>query len=490
VKPFENSGDYHADSNCDIGGHGPLCALGCFAALTLLVFVLLLPGLACAQAQPEWTTTLGAAAQTQKSGGATKIVYSGGDKARTVARAVTAAANDSALIAETVAIETTAGAAEITAARAVGGAALRRAIGGALAGSIGGPVGAAAGAILAASALKDYLDGQGIKQDPNSPTGYSGASGSVQPIAVPADQYCGIPGCFGNLYALLTTAQPGFYTVSRYGAINPDGLTPVYLAMTREQADYNYFHPGETPQGVTVFYYRSATQDLRCPDYTPVPSGGCPGAGPGAPLSAAEIGDKLAAAPMPANDKLTTAVNALVSDGSLSVPASEPSVSGPPYVESAPRPVYTSTVTAGDTAAQTETIRTPLSYSGSTVTEGTPVKTSSTVTTKPDGSSSTKTETATMQKPDVCKAFPWLFICSEIGEPDKTPVPTGAKAITFDAENLNLPSACPADISMGRLGSISMASACTTAGNIRGLVIAAGAVAALMICIAAVRGAS
>jgi len=35
-----------------------------------------------------------------------------------------------------------------------------------------------------------------------------------------------------------------------------------------------------------------------------------------------------------------------------------------------------------------------------------------------------------------------------------------------------------------------MSSACTTAGNSRGLVIAAGAVAALMICIAAVRGAS
>jgi hypothetical protein len=263
--------------------------------------------------------------------------------------------------------------------------------------------------------------------------------------------------------------------------------------MSKEDADYNYFHPYESPKrGQTVFYYNANTETQRCPDYSAVPPGGCPGTGPGLPLTAGEISSKLAAAPMPPDDKLTGAVNALVADGSLSVPASDPEVTGPAYVDSPARPSYVSTVSAAGTSSstQTEVIRTPLSYNGSVVTQGQPVKTSSTAATNADGSTSTKTETAPIDKPDVCKVFPWLFICSEIGEPDKTPVPTRSKSITFDAENLNLPSSCPSDISMGRLGSISMSSACTTAGNIRGLVIAAGAVAALMICIAAVRGGS
>ncbi len=264
----------------------------------------------------------------------------------------------------------------------------------------------------------------------------------------------------------------------------------IYVAMNKEQADYNYYHSAGPYQGVTVFYWTSSASSQRCPDYSPVPPGGCPGVGPAVPLSASEIGDKLAAAPNPADEELTTAVNALVSDGALSVPASEPSVSGPPYVDSAPLPSYTSTVTGGQTQAAHEVIRTPLYYFDDSVTTGSSVKTTTTATTNPDGSSSTKTETVTMQKPDVCKAFPSLFLCSEIGEPDKTPMPKATKTIAFDAENIGLPSGCPADIGMGRFGSISMASACTTAGNIRGLVVAAGAVTALMICIAAVRGAS
>jgi len=468
----------------------------CFGACFVLACLSLIPSFSWSQAQPEWTTTLGAGAQTQQSGAATKIVYSGGDKAQTLARTVSAAANDGVVVAERVAIQTASGAAEVTATRKAAGSVLRRAIGGALAGSVAGPVGtvvgAAVGGALAGELLKDWLDSQGIKKDSNSPSGYSGAAGNAQPITVPASFYCGIPGCFGNLGAFLDAAAPGHYTISRYGADNPEGMSPVYLAMNKEQADYNYFHPYDTPLGVVVYYYRSPVETQRCPDYSAVPPGGCPGTGPGLPLTAGEISSKLAAASMPPDDKLTGAVNALVADGSLSVPASEPEVTGPAYVDSPARPSYVSTVSAAGTSSstQTEVIRTPLSYNGSVVTQGQPVKTSSTAATNADGSTSTKTETAPVDKPDVCKAFPWLFICSEIGQPDKTPIPTGSKTITFDAENLNLPSSCPSDISMGRFGSISMSSACTTAGNIRGLVIAAGAVAALMICIAAVRGAS
>jgi hypothetical protein len=467
-----------------------------FGAGFVLACLSLIPALSWAQAQPEWTTTLGAGAQTQQSGGATKIVYSGGDKAQTVARTVSAAANDGVVVAERVAIQTASGAAEVTATRKAAGSVLRRAIGGALAGSVAGPVGtvvgAAVGGALAGELLKDWLDSQGVKKDPISPSGYSGASGSVSAITVPASQYCGVPGCFGNLASLLNAAAPGYYTVGSYsGGQAPEGMQAARVLMSREDADYMYYHPYESPpRGTTVFYYNSPTETLRCPDYTAVPPGGCPGSGPGLPLTAAEIGDKLAAAPMPPDDKLTGAVNARVSDGSLSVPATEPEVSGPAYVDSSPRPSYVSTVSAVGTASssQTEVIRTPLSYSGSTVTQGQPVKTATTAATAADGSTSTKTETAPVDKPDVCKAFPWLFICSEIGEPDKTQVPKSTKNIDFESESLNLPSGCPGDISVGRFGVVSMASACTAANDMRGIIIAAGGIAALMICIAAVRG--
>lgn len=459
---------YDEPSRRDRRWHGPLCALVCLFGLVTG---------ARGQALPAWTTTLGAAPQVVSNGAAQSIVYSGGSSLPVVGRTTAVAANDMLQVVERIPISTPSGPAIVNSTRSVAGPMMRRAVGGLL-----GPIGLG---LTLADILGDYLRDQGLTPSPSSPTGWAG-NGPVSPVPALVNKYC-----WGSCYS-------GFDEVAaaQHGAVGQAGWSCAQGGDPPERNCVYVWAPGDyaketTPPYTTyakkAYYYLHTFPRDVCPDWSVIPPTGC--IGPGAPLDADDIGDLLAGAPNPPPAVLDEAVNAAIAAGALAAPASDPVVDGPAYVDSAPRPVYTSNA-AGASSVASEVLRTPISYANNTATLGEPVKTTVTNTTAPDGSTSTKTETATLQKPDVCKAFPWMFICSEIGEPDKASVPTSGKVIEFQAEDIGLPSGCPADIPVGSLGSISTSAACQAANDMRPLVIAAAAVAALMICIAAVRGTS
>lgn len=88
---------------------------------------------------------------------------------------------------------------------------------------------------------------------------------------------------------------------------------------------------------------------------------------------------------------------------------------------------------------------------------------------------------------DPCEVNPNRLGCMELGQDEGRQVPKASKSVSFAAEFVGLPAACPGDIPGPHGVMISYGLACDAAGRVRPIVIALGAMAALMIVIAAVR---
>lgn len=98
------------------------------------------------------------------------------------------------------------------------------------------------------------------------------------------------------------------------------------------------------------------------------------------------------------------------------------------------------------------------------------------------------TGTTVDKQKDPCELNPSRLGCMQLGEDEGKQVPKKDKALSFTAESVGLPAGCPADIPgpSGKPG-ISYASACEAAAGARPVVVALGAMAALLIVLAAVR---
>ena len=88
---------------------------------------------------------------------------------------------------------------------------------------------------------------------------------------------------------------------------------------------------------------------------------------------------------------------------------------------------------------------------------------------------------------DPCEVNPDRLGCARLGEDEGKPVPKVNRSVSFTADYLGLPASCPSDIAGPKGIMISFAPACEGARLMRPLVIAFGAMAAMMIVISAVR---
>jgi len=88
---------------------------------------------------------------------------------------------------------------------------------------------------------------------------------------------------------------------------------------------------------------------------------------------------------------------------------------------------------------------------------------------------------------DPCEVNPDRLGCARLGEDEGKAVPKVSKTVSFTAEFVGLPAACPLDIPGPKGVYFSFAPACDAARQMRPLVVALGAMAALMIVISAVR---
>lgn len=126
--------------------------------------------------------------------------------------------------------------------------------------------------------------------------------------------------------------------------------------------------------------------------------------------------------------------------------------------------------------------------------------TRTTTTINPDGSTTVEEGPAPSDQPDrdtpevapLCEDGSTILACQQLGDLPNDQIPVNTATVEFEAEEVNLPSGCPSfDIVLGPGQSYSVsARACDAATTMRPLVIAAGVFSALMICIAAIRGAS
>lgn len=81
-------------------------------------------------------------------------------------------------------------------------------------------------------------------------------------------------------------------------------------------------------------------------------------------------------------------------------------------------------------------------------------------------------------------------LCAEVGQAPDDQVPKSTLNVSFAAEALGLPSACPAPVALWSSHVYSFTPMCDAAGWMRPLVIAVGALVAALMLVAAVRGAS
>lgn len=442
-------------------------------------------GAAFGQAAPSWSL-VPKAAET-----ATGVSYSyspsaAGNAVATTGRAVTVAANDAFIAAETATLSTPAGQTTVSLARGFTGAAARGALAdAALAIGRGGLVGAgiAAGAALA-PLLEQWMLDQGYNKNGD---GSWGTGSAPTPTTVTAVGWF-VPGTslvgFANDYNAVNAAHPenGGPAWMQYCGQTP---TMSCLRGGNRDAEGNYVYG--VPQWTTTVYKSDGHTQI-CPDGMLAAGGVCAGAGGPPSLSPADVHAAAASAPNPALSDWQGALDNAATLGYAPELDPSPQVSGPSTVTSASTVTGTTTITqpGGATQTLTETQHqvAHLTYSGSQVRVDARTVTQ---TQNVDGSTTT-TDKPTATAPDACVGFPGILGCTQLGTPEAASVPTSSKSIVFTPEAIDLPSTCPADISLGKYGSFSFATACSNAASIRPLVVAVGAFSALMICVGAVAG--
>ncbi|MBB4842210.1 hypothetical protein HNP55_000705 [Paucibacter oligotrophus] len=223
----------------------------------------------------------------------------------------------------------------------------------------------------------------------------------------------------------------------------------------------------------------------------PVPGvdGKCPTGRYGAGLTPEEAAAKVMANPptLP-NTGWGQAVSDAIDVGGQSAPA-ELTVTGP--ASQTGSPVTTTTTSPTGTKTETVTPQYDYTYNDNRVTYN---ETTVTVTNN-NGDTTTTTTTGkppsgTQDPKDPCTANPERIGCQQLGAAPDDKVPKLSKTLQFSAESVGLPGGCPPDVSIsinGRSQVVSYAPTCAAAQQAAPWVRAGGAVAALLLVLAALR---
>lgn len=156
------------------------------------------------------------------------------------------------------------------------------------------------------------------------------------------------------------------------------------------------------------------------------------------------------------------------------------SLTGPSSV-SGPTSTTTRTTPSGTAEVTTSNVTNNIVYQGNTLTI-----TSSTVTNNVDGSTTTTTE----PKTDPCSVNPESLACIKLGTPPTDAPSWDTKTVTYQADSLGMPAACPAPWTANIRGwslSMSYEPACNVAPQVRAGVLALAAFMSLMLVLTAVR---
>jgi hypothetical protein len=437
-----------------------------------------------------WASTLSAVPVAAPTSGGFALSYgSGGTSLAAVGRGVTAA-NDIVAVADTALLPTSGGSASVVLTRTVSGVAVRAALVDTAFGlARGGLIGAAA--VAAGVVLQPVVDK--LMQD----MGYTKAAGvwslpgSPSPVSYVAGSYCYNGSCGTDRYGLmdsLISAAGITHSAGMYGGSNICDTSTGVGSTPPDGACVQTFFSGQPGgwQSWRLIYHASAGSV--CPDGFAVSSGHCSGAAGGA-VSIADAKAASASQPLPPSQySLPSIFDSMDTLGYAPALSDSVAVTGPAQVVGTG--VVSTTVQtspSGATSTVTEMVSpvSKLAYSGNTVTvtDGV-IKTVN----NPDGSTSvTRTDSSPNTGP--CLGLAGALGCTQLGTPEAASVPTASRAVSFAAESINLPSACPSPISMGKFGELSFESACTNAGYMRPLILAGAAFIALMICVSAVAGA-
>jgi hypothetical protein len=460
-------------------------------------------GTAFGQAAPSWSL-VPKAAETSTGVSYSYSPSATGNAVSTVGRAVSTAANDSFVAAESATLSTPAGQATVSLARGFTGAAARSALAdAALAIGRGGLVGAG---IAAAAALGPVLEQWMLDQGyhKNSDGSWGVGAAPTPPVTPPnaadgAPYWCAGTSCYtnqsnGDGFSALMSAKGTIHTTI-YNSFNC-GTTDPYVWSGSLVSQCVRFQTWPSGAGdwvyVEVISYRHGAGQNSCSDGSAPVAGSCPpdGTGPTGPpsLSPSDVHAAAAAAPNPAITDWSGAFDNAATLGYAPDMGYTPTVTGPDTITGTSTVTSTKTITQPDGSTQTLTETSQevshLTYNGSQVAIDTHVVTS---TQNPDGST-TKTDKPAATAPDICAGFPNLLGCTNLGTPETTTVPTSTKSIAYTAEDVSLPSGCPAPVSLGRFGELSFQSACDNANTMRPFILAVAGFVSLGICVAAVSG--
>lgn len=338
--------------------------------------------------------------------------------------------------------------------------------------------------VTAGMAAYDWFNAAGLRQDPDggvqevtggttSGTSFWIVSGNATPRYSSAGSAC--QGYTSTLYqANSANYQSLSYSVKSVTSSTSTG-TCVITATGRTFAGANFVNDGT--------YTLAKNTGTWCFDHSGVavvqPTGGLCPTGSWADASSASVSSRLASAPI-SDANLSRVWREVLDHGGQIEDSGPASLTGP---SSVPGPTSTTTRTtpSGTTEVTTSTVTNNIVYQGNTL-----IITTSTVTNNVDGSTTTTTE----PKTDPCSFDPESLACMKLGTPPTDAPSWETKTVTYQADSLGMPAACPAPWTATIRGwslSMSYEPACNVAPQVRAGVLALAAFMSLMLVLTAVR---
>jgi hypothetical protein len=213
-------------------------------------------------------------------------------------------------------------------------------------------------------------------------------------------------------------------------------------------------------------------------------------------ITETELAERIAAkdGTWPSSSAVPRALGEALNSGEKVILASPPKVTGPSSVPGPSSTTTTNTPTGTSTATTTKTVN--LTYNGNQYTTNITNNTTTNTTNNTTNVTETTTETTQEETPpedDYCKKYPNTVGCAELDEQDDSEIPKKTENVTYEAENVSLGGgSCPGPWGWSdSLGShqLDIAPYCDVVTTVvRPILLAFGALAALMICMQGIRG--
>lgn len=293
---------------------------------------------------------------------------------------------------------------------------------------------------------------------------------------------------------------PGGYSRSKVGPVKSSTNADIYTEYIEYQIltkDCNVFHDPSCGE----YYHQysvtaSRTSPPPTPYYSPAPEsafGGISGDVPDNVLNeASRLGVPIPVEAPQVDISITGVPYTPTGSTSNVIPSARITAGAPGYLnvdyQNLPIVAGTDTTTTGTTTGTTTTTTTTGTTTNNTTTNNVTNNTTTNNTTINNTTTTNNYEQAAAEEldiPDLCKDNPNSLACQEMGEAEDEEVTKENKEFSYTPFNLGLPSGCPAPRLVS--GDVYLEYPCDAAKTARPIVVALGAVAALMIMFAAVR---